>query len=261
MIFSVRRPDAANRSILIREEGFPEMFTREARDTLQGKSVVITGGARGIGFSTAQACLDAGARVAICARDPARLREAQARLSAGERLLARVADVTDPAQVQALVDEAIAAFGPVDVLVNNAGVLHVGPFVAEPVESISTVIDVNLKGVMYMTRTVLPSMIARGDGVIVNVSSGAGLSGFPEVVSYCASKFGVVGFSEALNEEIRSLGLRVYAVCPGRVATDMQVQYSGAKIGMAAEKVAERILELATARRSLLSERCVVTIG
>jgi 3-oxoacyl-[acyl-carrier protein] reductase len=235
------------------------MFTRETRDTLQGKSVVISGGSRGIGFSTAQAFLGAGALVAICARDAARLRDAEARLSAGERLLARVGDVTDRAQVQAFVDEAAAAFGPVDVLVNNAGVLHVGPFAEEPVESISTVIDVNLKGVMYMTRAVLPSMIARGKGVIVNVSSGAGLSGFPEIVSYCASKFGVVGFTQALDEEVRSLGLRVYALCPGRVATEMQAQYSGAKVGMTPEKVAHRILELATATPSLLPGRCVVT--
>jgi 3-oxoacyl-[acyl-carrier protein] reductase len=90
------------------------MFKRHGHNMSQAKSVIVTGGTRGIGFSTAQAFLGAGARVAICARDPARLRDAEARLRAGERLLARVANVADRAQVQAFVDEVAAGFGPVD---------------------------------------------------------------------------------------------------------------------------------------------------
>jgi 3-oxoacyl-[acyl-carrier protein] reductase len=233
----------------------------EHHNRLQGKSVIVTGGSRGIGFATAQEFLRAGARVAICAIKQKNLRESEAQLGAGDRLLARVADVADPVQVRAFVEDAAAVFGPVDVLVNNAGVLHVGSFAEERFESIESVIDVNLKGLMYMTRAVLPSMITRREGVIVNVSSGAGLTGFPDIVSYCASKFGVVGFTEALNQEVRNQGLRVYALCPGRVATDMQAQYSGTKIGMAPEKIARRILELATGKPSLLPERCVVTVG
>jgi 3-oxoacyl-[acyl-carrier protein] reductase len=155
----------------------------------------------------------------------------------------------------------MAVLGPADVLVNNAGISYVGPFAKEPAESISAVVDVNLKGVMYMTRAVLPAMLARREGVIVNVSSGAGLSGFPDIVSYCATKFGVVGFSEALDEEVRGSGVCVYALCPGAVATDMQVQYSGAKVGMAPEKVARRMLELAMMKPGLRRQRCVVTIG
>ncbi len=237
------------------------MLGRKTPEAMQGKSVIVTGGSRGIGFATAQAFLDAGARVAICALDPGRLRNAEAHLRAGARLLARVADVSDPAQIQAFVGQATTAFGPVHVLVNNAGVAHVGPFVEEPLESISDVVDVNLKGLMYMTRAVLPSMLARRGGVIVNVSSGAGLTGFPEIVSYCATKFGVVGFTEALDEEVGGSGVRVYALCPGRVATDMQAQYSGAKAGMPPERVAQRILELALGKRGLMLKRCVDTIG
>jgi 3-oxoacyl-[acyl-carrier protein] reductase len=233
----------------------------EHGDALHGKTVIVTGGSRGIGFATAHAFLAAGARVAICARHPSRLKEAEARLGGRERLLARAADVSDPAQVLAFVEDATAALGPAQVLVNNAGIAYVGPFAKEPGESISATVDVNLKGVMYMTRAVLPAMMARRQGVIVNVSSGAGLSGFPDIVSYCASKFGVVGFSRALHEEVRGSGLRIYALCPGAVATDLQVQYSGAKVGMAPEKVARRILELAMAERGLISRRCVVTIG
>lgn len=227
----------------------------------RGKTVIVTGGSRGIGFATARAFVAAGARVAICARDPARLQEARARINAAEGIVACAVDVSDPRQVEAFIDEATAALGPVDVLVNNAGIAYVGPFVKQSAESIGAVVDVNLKGVMYMTRGVLPAMIARRGGTIVNVSSGAGLSGFRDIVSYCAAKFGVVGFSQALDEEARGAGVRIYALCPGAVATDMQVQYSGAKVGMAPEKVAQRILELATPKRSLTRRPCVVTIG
>ncbi|GIX29356.1 MAG: NAD(P)-dependent oxidoreductase [Burkholderiales bacterium] len=233
------------------------MFQRERGDPFQGKSVIVTGGSRGIGFATARAFLEAGARVALCARNPVRLKNAASQLAGGERLLSRVANVSDPHQVRAFAEAAMDAFGAPGVLVNNAGVLSVGPFACEPFERMGAVIDVNLKGVMYMTRAVLPAMLERGEGVIVNVSSGAGLTGFPEIVSYCASKFGVVGFSAALDEEVRATGVRVYALCPGRVATDMQAQYSGAKVGMPAERVARRILELAASRPG----RCVVTLG
>lgn len=244
-----------------RPEKRPVILKTKDSDALRGKTVIVTGGSRGIGFATAQAFLGAGARVAICARNLARLKEAEARLGAGERLLVRAADVSDAGRVQAFVEEATATLGPVAVLVNNAGVVHVGPFVRQPPESIGAVVDVNLKGAMYMTRAVLAAMVARGEGAIVNVSSGAGLSGFTDIVSYCATKFGVVGFSEALDQEVRGSGVRIYALCPGAVATDMQVQYSSARVGIPPEKVAQRILELATARRGLLRGRCVVTIG
>jgi 3-oxoacyl-[acyl-carrier protein] reductase len=110
---------------------------------------------------------------------------------------------------------------------------------------------------MLVTRATLPIMLEHG-GVIVNVASGAGLSGFPDLVSYCASKFGVVGFTESLHREVGSAGVRVYGLCPGKVATDMQVLYSGARVGMAPEKVAERILRLAGAHPGARPGRCEV---
>jgi len=230
-------------------------------DALRGKTVIVTGGSRGIGFATAGAFLLAGAQVAICARNLSRLKDAHEALGAAERLLVRAADVCDPRQVRAFVEAATAAFGMVEVLVNNAGIAHVGPFADESVESIGATVDVNLKGVMYMTRAVLPAMLERRGGVVINVSSGAGLSGFPDIVSYCATKFGVVGFSEALDQEARPSGVRIHALCPGAVATDMQVQYSGAKTGMPPEKVAQQIVALATRKRGWMRRRCVVTIG
>jgi 3-oxoacyl-[acyl-carrier protein] reductase len=234
------------------------MLNVNQKNLFSDKTAVVTGGSRGIGFATAQAFINAGAHVAVCARNPKRLREAAAQLSTMGRVLSEVADVREPAQVMRFVDHVQETFGRIDVLVNNAGIVSVGPFVDEPYESISSVIDVNLKGTMYMTRAVLPSMIGREAGIIINVSSGAGLSGFPDIVSYCASKFGVVGFTESLDQEVGRHGVRVYAICPGRVATDMQVQYSGRKIGIPPERVAKRILELAGPSPGASTGTCII---
>lgn len=232
---------------------------RQERSTFGTSAAIVTGASRGIGLAVARALLERGARVAICARDPERLQRAAAQLGAAERLFARPADVSDPDEVTRFVEEARAAIGAVGVLVNNAGIVRVGPFAEEPPAALAMVLDVNLKGAIYLTRALLPEMIARGQGTVINVASGAGLAGFPRIVSYCASKFGLVGFSEALDRELRGAGVRVYAVCPGRVATDMQVAYSGARVGMPPEAVAEVIVALA-ARRGAGPRRCVVPV-
>jgi short-subunit dehydrogenase len=228
-------------------------------NVLEGGAVAVTGASRGIGYATVQAFLAAGARVAMCARDPERLRQAAARLGAADRTFVQAADVARSDELATFLEGASRAFGAIDVLVNNAGVLHVGAFVEEPYESIDAAIDVNLKAVMYGTRAVLPAMLARGTGVIVNISSGAGLTGFPDIVSYCAGKFGVVGFTRALHEELRGSGVRVHALCPGRVATDMQAQFAGAKVGLPPERVAERVL--AIARGGASAREVVITLG
>jgi 3-oxoacyl-[acyl-carrier protein] reductase len=220
------------------------VFSRRPPADLSHQRVIVTGASRGIGLETARRFVERGARTAVCARDGQRLEKAVAELGGGERLLGRTLDVRDSDQVAAFVGGVVDAWGGVDVLVNNAGTAWVGPFAEQPAESIAEVLDVNLKGLMLVTRATLPIMLARG-GVIINVASGAGLSGFPDLVSYCASKYGVVGFTESLHEEVHTAGVRVYGLCPGKVATDMQVLYSGARVGMAPERVAERILRLA----------------
>jgi hypothetical protein len=136
----------------------------------------------------------------------------------------------------------------------------VGVVTAAP-PGLDAVVDVNVKGVLYTTRVVLPYMLKQGRGVVINVSSGAGFTGFPEIVTYCASKFAVVGFTEALAQELRGTGVQVYGLCPGRVATDMQVQYSGERIGMAPERVAETILKLAGRRPPVASGRSMPLPG
>jgi 3-oxoacyl-[acyl-carrier protein] reductase len=225
--------------------------------TFAGCVVLVTGGSRGIGFATAQAFLQQGARVAICGRDAARLAAAEKALTAWGTVSAAVADVGDHNQVGDLVGSTRRQLGEIDVLVNNAGRLWSGPFAGQPPETIDEVLDSNVKGVMIMTRAILPGMLTRGSGVIVNVASGAGLTGFAELAVYCGSKFAVVGFTAALAEELHGSGVRAYAVCPGAVDTDMQREYSGRRMGIPAGRVAEKILALAGPRPPARPGRCL----
>lgn len=135
-----------------------------------------------------------------------------------------------------------------------------GQFTEQPLASIEEIIDVNVKGLLYTTHAVLPVMLAQQNGVIVNVSSGAGLHGFAGLAAYCASKFAVVGFTESLAAEVRCRGISVFGICPGRVATDMQVEVSGQRAGIAPDRVAEKILEL-TKRGSLHGAGRCLTIS
>lgn len=223
-----------------------------------GKTVVVTGGSRGIGYATARAFLAQGARVAICALDAQRLAAAERTLRAvGGELFAQRADVADYGALEAFFAQVQSRFGSVEILVNNAGRAWAGRFADEPRETLDAVVDTNVKGVLYATRLILPAMLARRRGVIVNVASGAGLVGFAELATYCASKFAVVGFTEALAAELRGSPVRVHALCPGRVATDMQEQYCGRRIGLPPEQVAEAILRLAGERPPVASGRCL----
>jgi 3-oxoacyl-[acyl-carrier protein] reductase len=229
------------------------MWFSKSQGDRAGRVAIVTGGTRGIGLATARAFLSKGARVGICGVDPERLCEARARLESLGEVEAVEADVRAISQIQAFVERVIARFGAVDVLVNNAGRASVGRFAEEDPAGIGAVVDVNVKGVLYATRVVLPYMLKEGRGVIINVSSGAGLTGFPQIVTYCATKFAVVGFTEALALELHGTGVQVYGLCPGRVATDIQVQYSGARVGMPPERVAEAILKLAGHRPPVAS--------
>lgn len=219
--------------------------------------VLITGASRGIGLATAEAFARRGATLALCSRDADRLAAAAAGHCDRTGVLHAAIDVRDAGQVRDFVRGVEARFGRIDVLVNNAGVLVHGDFAAEDYAAMDAEIDVNVKGVLFMTRAVLPGMCAREAGVVVNVASGAGLSGFPGLASYCASKFAVVGFTESLDQDLRDRGVSVYAVCPGRVATDMQQQYCGKKIGIPPEQVADVIVGLALDQPPSKRGRCV----
>jgi len=227
------------------------------KKSVDDRVILVTGGSRGIGFATALAFVKQGARVAFCGQDAPRLAAAEKTLATSGTVFAAIADIGDRRQVNALVESTRRRLGDIDVLVNNAGRLWGGLFAEQPPETIDQVLDSNIKGVMYTTRAVLPDMLARGTGVIINVASGAGLTGYAGLASYCASKFAVVGFTESLAQEVVTRGVRVYAVCPGAVDTDMQRQYSGTRVGIAPERVAEKILSLAGPRSPIRSGSCL----
>ncbi len=227
------------------------------RKEFAGRTVLITGGSRGIGFATARTFLEQGARVAICAQDRARLKQAAERLRLFGDLFAHATDVKELAQVHEFISSTIRRFGRIDVLVNNAGRAWSGDFADQELPSIADDIDVNVKGVLFTTRVVLPHMLERGSGVIVNISSGAGKAGFPGLATYCATKFAVIGFTESLAQEVIGAGIRVYAVCPGRVATDMQEAVSGRRIGIPPETVAACILQLAGGKPPISPGTCL----
>lgn len=223
--------------------------------SLQGKVAIVTGAGRGIGRATAIALAHEGADVAIIARTAHELNET-ARLieSVGRRALTQSGDVRQSCDIEQLIQRSLDAFGRIDILVNNAGVALYKPFAATTEEEWRQTIEVNLYGVFLASLAVLPAMKQRGGGVIVNVSSGAGKYGFPGFTIYCASKFGLNGFTEALAREVAGDGIRVYAVCPGGVNTQMHRDLfpdADPHSLLQPEEVARVIVDLATGRRDV----------
>ncbi len=202
---------------------------------LAGRAALVTGGGRGIGRAIAGALAAAGADVALLARTPDELDAAAGDVAArGRRALVRRADVTDVDAVAAAVRAAEETFGHVDILVNNAGVQGpIGPLVDAPVGEWIRAVDVNLVGTFLVTRAVLPGMIARGRGKIVNLSGGGASAGRPFFSAYAASKAAVVRLTETLAAEVRGHGIDVNAVAPGGVNTRMteEVLAAGARAG------------------------------
>lgn len=193
---------------------------------LAGKVVLVTGGSRGLGFALARELTRRGARLAICARGEDALERARTRLvAAGADVLATRCDVSDRAQVDAWVAEAADRYGRVDVLVNNAGVITVGPLRSLVLEDFEEAMDIMFWGVVYPTYAVLPGMLERGEGTIVNVTSIGGKISIPHLLSYNPSKFAALGFSEGLRAELAQEGIRVVTVVPGLMRTG---SYSGA---------------------------------
>jgi NADP-dependent 3-hydroxy acid dehydrogenase YdfG len=186
---------------------------------LEGQVAIVTGAGSGIGRATAQAFAREGCRVALVGRRPEPLEELAAEL--GEGALALPADVADPTAVDAAVAQVLAAWGRVDVLVNNAGLNVPGRHLPDvDPQDWATVLQVNLTGTFAMTQAVLPTMRAQGSGTVINVSSIAGLRAFaPSGPAYSAAKAGVNSFTESLNLTERVHGIRACAVCPGEVAT------------------------------------------
>ncbi len=186
---------------------------------LDGRVVAITGGARGIGLATAKAFAAAGAKVAIGDLDADLATRVAADICGN--VVARPLDVTVPESFSAFLDDAVRILGPLDVVVNNAGVMLTGEFVDESSAAEDKMIDINLRGVILGCKLAAERFIRRGGGTIVNVASMAGVGGFPGVATYCATKFGVVGLTYALREELRPHRIQVCAILPGVVHTEL----------------------------------------
>jgi NAD(P)-dependent dehydrogenase (short-subunit alcohol dehydrogenase family) len=212
--------------------------------SLTGSVVAITGGGRGIGRATALALAREGARVAVGDLD----REAAESVASelGGDALGLPLDVTDHAGFTAFLDEVEQRLGPLDVLVNNAGIMPVTPLVEESPESIARQLEVNLHAVIHGTQEAMRRMVPRRSGHIVQLASLAGRTGFPQLATYCATKHGVVGLSEAVALELRGTGVEVSVVMPGIVKTELTIGLQDARgvKTLAPEEVADAIVSV-----------------
>ena len=185
---------------------------------LAGKHAFVTGGGRVIGRAVAAALTGAGAAVTVIGRSEKALQDA---VDAGDAAGYGVADVTDAAQVGKTIESAEKDRGPVTILVNNAGSAVTGPFAKADPQVFQNMWNVHLMGAVHASQAVLPGMVERGFGRIVNVASTAGLRGYPYVSAYCAAKHALVGLTRALAAETATRGVTVNAVCPGYTDTDI----------------------------------------
>ena len=216
--------------------------------TLEGKVAVITGASRGIGAAVARSLDAQGVKLGLASRSGDGLGIAGA--------VAQPCDVRKPDELESLVAATAERHGGIDILVANAGVGAYGPFLDLSQEHLDEMIDVNLKGTLYAVRAALPHLMAADEADIVTLASEAGRRGLPFEAVYCASKFGQVGFTRALDHELREHGIRCTNVCPGGVATDFALDDGRGRTPdalpgmMTAEDVAEVVLFVLTRPRN-----------
>ncbi|HEX5565046.1 MAG TPA: 3-ketoacyl-ACP reductase [Sporosarcina sp.] len=193
--------------------------------SISGKVALITGAGRGIGRATALAFAKEGIHVGLVGRTLENLQRVAEELKQYDVKVAyAAADVADLESISSAVESIRGELGPIDILVNNAGISKFGSFMDLTPEEWTNIIDVNVKGVYYTTRAVLPEMIERNTGDIINISSTAGQKGAPLTSAYTASKAAVIGMSESLMLEVRKKNIRVTTLTPSTVATDMAVE-------------------------------------
>ncbi len=215
----------------------------KAPRSLSGRVVAITGGARGIGRATGAALISQGARVAIGDIDNALAERTAQELGGGT--IGLPLDVTNRASFDQFLTEVEARLGPLDVLINNAGIMPIGPFLEETDATAARMIDINLHGVIFGSKLALERFQRRGRGHLVNIASAAGKAGFPGGATYCATKHAVVGLCEAIRAELRGTGIEISVVMPVVVNTELGSglpQTRGFK-AMEAEDVANAIVD------------------
>ena len=189
---------------------------------LDGKVAIITGGGRGIGRAIALSFARAGAKTTLAARTESELNQVRQEVEGlGGEALVVVTDVKDSKQAERMVDRTLEHFGTVDILVNNAGYIHVARVTEHGIAEWCETIATNLDGMFYCSLPVLRPMIDKGSGRIINLSSVAGVTGWPNTLAYSASKHGVIGFTKTLALEVAGYGITVNAICPGVTRTGM----------------------------------------
>lgn len=191
------------------------------------RTALITGSTRGIGKETALLLLQKGLNVIISSRSQDNVDNVIEEIldkfpSKKENILGLMCDVSKHSEVKTLVNVSVKKFGSIDILVNNAGIVYYKSIMNTTEEEWNKTIDTNLKGSFLFTKELLPYMIEnKSGGIIINVSSGAGKSGFPNLSAYCASKFGIIGLTEGVAQEVANNNVKVMAICPGGVDTKM----------------------------------------
>ena len=233
---------------------------REAiMNNINGKCAIVTGGTKGIGLAIARGLVEHGAKVLICARKEDEIYSAVSRLNSefGERAYGITCDVSDHKQVSGLFAEAETIFGRLDILINNAGMGSYGSVEEMTVEEWGATIGTNLSGVFYCCHSALPSMKKSGGGYIINIGSLAGKNPIAGMSAYCASKFGLLGFTESLMQEVRYDHIRVTCLMPGSVNTGFGRggRKSGAEWKLQPEDVAEVVINLLEMDPRALSSR------
>jgi 3-oxoacyl-[acyl-carrier protein] reductase len=220
---------------------------------LKGQTAIVTGGGKGIGRAICMALSREGADIVIVARTEKENRETARMVEKeGRRALVVRTDIRREEEVLKMISKAVNAFGRIDILVNNAGVTYRKYIVDTSTEEYDEIMETNVKGMFFCTKYALPHLLKRGEGRIVNMSSGAGKHGIPKLSIYCASKFAVIGFTESLAYEVGG-GLQVYAVCPASVDTGMyRSMYSDEPV-LKPEDVAMKVMELCLPETTLPS--------
>ncbi len=210
---------------------------------LKGKVAIVTGSGRGIGKSIALELAKQGCKVVVTSRTKKEIDETVKEISYDA--LGIISDVSDYNSVKKIVGETIKKFGKIDILVNNAGLAVRKHFSQTEKEEWDKMVDVNLKGAFNFTKEVLPIMLIQKSGWIINISSGAGKTGIPGLSVYSATKFGLIGFTEALAQEVENDGVKVYCVCPGSTDTKMYRDlFPGSEAVSKPEDIAEVVLKL-----------------
>ena len=188
---------------------------------LQNRVALVTGASRGIGLAIARVLGRLGARLALCARDAARLESVAAEFGrAGIAAVTVPADLARASDIASLVQKTEQSLGSIEILVNNAGIGYFAPVQEASEANWDAVLDTNLKAVFLLSKAVAPGMIRRRGGHIVNIASLAGKNAFAGGAIYCASKWGLLGLTQCMAEDLRPHGVRVSSICPGTVATD-----------------------------------------